>query len=207
MSEIVVIRKNNKRMYLRVKEGKIVVTAPLWTSDKQIKKFVENNQAWIQTKLQKSESHLKSGDTIFILGQLFEIIFTPDRIDVKGHQIWIPKDQKIFQSFLIKLTKDYLFSRFQEISRWMQISDIQLKLGFYKTKWGSYHPKTHCIRLNMNLIFTDQECIDAILIHELCHTRIRNHQKEFYREVEKWMPSYREVHRRLNSYSIPKIES
>ena len=102
-------------MYLRVKEGKIVVTAPLWTSDKQIKKFIENNQEWIQTKLQKSESHLKSGDTIFILGHPFEIIFTTDRIDVKGCQIRVPKDQKIFLSFFFNLRLDDLFSLFQEI--------------------------------------------------------------------------------------------
>lgn len=193
-------------MYLRVKEGKIVVTAPFWASDKQINGFIDKHAEWIQKKLLDKNIFLKDGDTITILGNPFQISFTENLIDIEDHQIWIPNDQKIFQTFLIERTKKYLYSRFQELSSQMQISGIELKLGFYKTKWGSYHPKTHCIRLNMNLIFTDKECIDAILIHELCHVRFQNHQKEFYQEVEKWMPSYRKAVRRLRTYSIPKIK-
>lgn len=193
-------------MYLRVKEGKIVVTAPFWASDKQINGFIDKHAEWIQKKLLDKNIFLKDGDTITILGNPFQISFTENLIDIEDHQIWIPNDQKIFQAFLIERTKKYLYSRFQELSSQMQISGIKLKLGFYKTKWGSYHPKTNCIRLNMNLIFTDKECIDAILIHELCHVRFQNHQKEFYQEVEKWMPSYRKVVRRLRTYSIPKIK-
>lgn len=206
MPEIIVIRKNNKRMYLRVKEGKIIVTAPFWASDKQINGFIDKHTEWIQKKLLDKNIFLKDGDTITLLEKPFQISFTENLIDIEDHQIWIPNDQKIFQAFLIERTKKYLYSRFQELSSQMQISGIDLKLGFYKTKWGSYHPKTHCIRLNMNLIFTDKECIDAILIHELCHVRFQNHQKEFYQEVEKWMPSYRKVVRRLCAYSIPKIK-
>lgn len=193
-------------MYLRVKEGKIVVTAPFWASDKQINGFIDKHAEWIQKKLLDKNIFLKDGDTITILEKPFQISFTENLIDIEDHQIWIPNDQKIFQAFLIERTKKYLYSRFQELSSQMQISGIELKLGFYKTKWGSYHPKTHCIRLNMNLIFTDKECIDAILIHELCHVRFQNHQKEFYQEVEKWMPSYRKAVRRLRTYSIPKIK-
>ena len=206
MPQIIIIRKNNKRMYLRVKEGKIVVTAPFWASDKQINGFIDKHAEWIQKKLLDKNIFLKDGDTITILEKPFQISFTENLIDIEDHQIWIPNDQKIFQAFLIERTKKYLYSRFQELSSQMQISGIELKLGFYKTKWGSYHPKTNCIRLNMNLIFTDKECIDAILIHELCHVRFQNHQKEFYQEVEKWMPSYRKVVRRLRTYSIPKIK-
>ncbi|MBB5185333.1 hypothetical protein HNQ43_001387 [Faecalicoccus acidiformans] len=193
-------------MYLRVKEGKIVVTAPFWASDKQINGFIDKHAEWIQKKLLDKNIFLKDGDTITILGNPFQISFTENLIDIEDHQIWIPNDQKIFQAFLIERTKKYLYSRFQELSSQMQISGIKLKFGFYKTKWGSYHPKTNCIRLNMNLIFTDKECIDAILIHELCHVRFQNHQKEFYQEVEKWMPSYRKAVRRLRTYSIPKIK-
>ena len=165
-------------MYLRVKEGKIVVTAPFWASDKQINGFIDKHAEWIQKKLLDKNIFLKDGDTITILGNPFQISFTENLIDIEDHQIWIPNDQKIFQAFLIERTKKYLYSRFQELSSQMQISGIKLKFGFYKTKWGSYHPKTNCIRLNMNLIFTDKECIDAILIHELCHVRFQNHQKE-----------------------------
>ena len=45
---IEIIYKNNKNMYLRIKDGpKIEITAPLRTTEKTIKSFIENNRNYI----------------------------------------------------------------------------------------------------------------------------------------------------------------
>ena len=49
--------KNNKNMYLRIKDGpKIEITAPLRTPEKTIKKFIENNINYIAKNVVKKQN-------------------------------------------------------------------------------------------------------------------------------------------------------
>ena len=73
-------------MYLRVKEGKIVVTAPFWASDKQINGFIDKHTEWIQKKLLDKNIFLKDGDTITILGNPFQISFLSFYLLLNTHQ-------------------------------------------------------------------------------------------------------------------------
>ena len=43
------------------------------------------------------------------------------------------------------------------------------------------------------------EAIDAVVVHELCHMLHRDHSPAFYREVERWLPDYREREKLLKS--------
>ena len=55
--EIVIIRKNNKNTYIRVKDDlKIYVTTSLFTSDNMISKLITENYSTITRMLQKMES-------------------------------------------------------------------------------------------------------------------------------------------------------
>ena len=60
---IEIIRKNNKNTYIRVKEGKVVVTTNYLTSSKMIEKLIKDNTEFINKCLIKSE--MKSEDTSF----------------------------------------------------------------------------------------------------------------------------------------------
>lgn len=35
--------------------------------------------------------------------------------------------------------------------------------------------------------------IDAIIVHELCHLKYKNHSKEFYELVSKYIPNYKDI--------------
>ena len=59
-------------MYLRVKEGKIVVTAPFWASDKQINGFIDKHAEWIQKKLLDKNIFLYVVPTITNLANQFQ---------------------------------------------------------------------------------------------------------------------------------------
>ena len=55
--DIDIIYKNNKNMYLRIKDNlKIVVTAPKGTSLSFIKKFINSNIDYINKVIQKKEA-------------------------------------------------------------------------------------------------------------------------------------------------------
>lgn len=195
------IRKNNKRAYIRVIEGEIFVYAPYRMPRKYLDQFVENNIAWIHERL-KHEYVLKDGETISILEKKY-IVHFGKTIDLGEKSLTIPNDPKIFQKVILSMTRDALQKRFESYP-WSK--GYQLRLGFYTTRWGSHSYKSKTIMLNAKLVFTDWECIDAIMIHEFMHIYHNNHSKLFYSDVIKNMPNYHETIQRLSSYSIPYIK-
>ena len=68
-----------------------------------------------------------------------------------------------------------------------------------KTRWGSCSSKNN-ISLNMKLLHLPDQLIDYILLHELVHTRVKNHSQDFWNELETVVPNARTVDRQLRKY-------
>ena len=61
--EIVIIRKNNKNTYIRVKDDlKIYVTTSLFTSDNMISKLITENYSTITRMIDKEELKIKRNE-------------------------------------------------------------------------------------------------------------------------------------------------
>lgn len=61
----------------------------------------------------------------------------------------------------------------------------------YKSRWGSMSP-TKALGLNLDLIRAPVECIDYVIIHELCHLRFPHHGPRFWDLLERVMPDWRQ---------------
>jgi predicted metal-dependent hydrolase len=66
-----------------------------------------------------------------------------------------------------------------------------------KSRWGSC---THDGRITLNLLLIQatKECIDYVIVHELCHLVEHNHGKQFYALLTRVMPDWPTRRRRLN---------
>ena len=78
-----------------------------------------------------------------------------------------------------------------------QFNDIhfQSELGAVRLKdnvsnWGSCSRRNN-INLDFRLLFGPQEILDAVIVHELAHTKHRNHSREFYNTLLAVMPDNR----------------
>ena len=67
-----------------------------------------------------------------------------------------------------------------------------------KTRWGSCSSKGN-LNFNCLLMLTPDEIIDYIIVHELCHRIHMNHSKEFWAEVERVIPDYKERRKYLKA--------
>ncbi len=66
----------------------------------------------------------------------------------------------------------------------------------YKSRqltFGAYYKNSGMIKMNAFLMLMADECIDEVLIHELCHSVHPNHSREFYRLLEEKCPRYEEM--------------
>ncbi len=60
-----------------------------------------------------------------------------------------------------------------------------------RTRWGSCSAKG-ALNFSWRLIQAPMEAVDYVVIHELVHTQIHNHSKNFWKRLEESMPDYRE---------------
>ena len=52
----------------------------------------------------------------------------------------------------------------------------------------------------MNLLHLPKELMDYVLLHELVHTRVKNHGKAFWNELDKVVPNSKKIDKQLKDY-------
>ncbi|MDC7956054.1 DUF45 domain-containing protein, partial [Fusobacterium simiae] len=82
---------------------------------------------------------------------------------------------------------------------------LNKNINYYQIKklssaWGIYHKRENYISFNLDLIEKDIECIEYVVLHELCHIFYMNHQKNFWTLVEKYMPDYKVRRKKLKTF-------
>jgi len=66
-----------------------------------------------------------------------------------------------------------------------------------KKQWGSCSAKG-LLMLNPHLVKAPKECIDYVILHELCHIAEHNHSERFWRLLTQVMPQWKEVKAKLD---------
>lgn len=63
------------------------------------------------------------------------------------------------------------------------------KIMALEKRWGSLS-KAGTLSLNVQLIKTPKECIEYVIIHELCHLVYHNHSRDFFKFLEASLPDW-----------------
>jgi len=71
-----------------------------------------------------------------------------------------------------------------------------------KTRWGSCHPITKKICLNLYLIKHPMVCIEYVVVHELVHLLEASHNQRFYALMSQFMPEWKQYRSLLREHVI-----
>ena len=78
----------------------------------------------------------------------------------------------------------------------------KLKFKVMKTRWGSCTKKNN-ITLNILMTHLPKRIQEYIILHELMHTRIKNHSKSYWAELDRLTGDAKEIHKELKEkYNI-----
>lgn len=67
-----------------------------------------------------------------------------------------------------------------------------------RTKWGSSSPQRQSIRLNLDLVRFAPECLRYVILHEMAHFIVPNHNERFISILDSNMPGWRAIRATLN---------
>lgn len=153
-------------------------------------------------------------NSIYFLGNMLNIVVVEESefvIEKKKDQLKINKAfEKDIKTHLTKWLKreatQTLAGMLKDISDEYKLPYKKLVIKNTKSRWGSCtHDNT--INLNWNLVCLPHEMIKYVVIHELVHTKVKNHSQEFWDEVGKREPSYRSLKRELKKWEQVTADS
>lgn len=171
-----IVRSNRRSLGLQVKsDGSVFARVPDLVPDQTILEFIRGHEKWILKKL--------------------ELVRTKgDRPDV----VYLPEVTRESDKAKIRIFIEEKVAHYADV---MGVTYGKITMRNQKTRWGSCSSEGN-LNFNCRLLFVPDRLVDYVVIHELAHRRFMNHSKAFWREVEKYMPDYREQRKMLARFAI-----
>jgi len=163
-----------KRLTISVRPFKGVrVAVPKGVSLKKAERFLHSKAQWIQKHMAKMSQ----------LENMHE--------DVSERLVRIDHTE----------AKKILVARLNELAEKHGFIYNRVCIRKQKTRWGSCSAKNN-ISLNVKLLLLPEKLMDFIILHELVHTRVKNHTKDFWAELLKIEPDGKALSSKIKEHSI-----
>ena len=209
-----IIRSNRKTLSVCIDcFGKLTVRAPRRCDSERIFTFLREKEAWIlrqKAKTQKTSVELPkenlNGYYFLLLGEKHRITLVNEkciRFERDKKEIFLP--EKNAKERLVKWLKENSKRIFTECTlrraSEMKTQVKSVEISSARSKWGSC-AFDNAIRYSFRLLYAPKDVIDYVIIHELAHTKHKNHSPAFWQEVEKWEQNYKQKRKWLKDHAI-----
>lgn len=189
----------------------VVVKAPLEAESDEVRRRVAKRARWIvgqQNYFRRfvprtPERFYVGGETHLYLGKRYRLKIASGACDevkltggcfrfrVKGGAS-PDKVKGLLDGWYRRKAEEQFRERFE--AAWAEFGKRSLprpgmRIKRMKKRWGSLSGRG-TITLNADLIRAPGECIEYVIVHELCHLRCKDHSPKFYKLLGKMMPDW-----------------
>lgn len=219
--EYKIVRSKRKTIALQINSNmEVVVKAPFGVSDFYIDELVQKRKKWIIEKVgvvgRRKERMIfkkyEEGEEFLFLGKRYKMEID----DKQKEKVYLEKTLKVkntlkVKDLVIKWYKkealDYFADRVCEMARDFGYKYNKVLISNAKKRWGTCNFRND-IRINWRLIMAPSEVIDYVILHELVHTKIKNHSKKFWMAVKLAMPEYKHQEKWIkdNRFELMSLE-
>ena len=158
-----VVRSFRKSIAITVRDGKVIVKAPLFVSGKDIQNAVYKHRRWILTKLEAGN-------------------------EKRGCSSELSKDEV---AALKASALEYFTNTTDKYSDLMGLKYSRIRITAAQHRYGSCSSKGN-ICFSYRLMLYPESAREYVVVHELAHLVEMNHSPRFYAIVEKYMPDYKQ---------------
>ncbi len=170
--EVRLSHKKVKNLNLRIARdgGHVEVSAPAWMREADVVDFVRRKRDWIEA-------------------QMARIAETPMAQASQASPIEVAQWRAVVQACVPPL-----------VAAWEPIMGVKAGNLAYRnmtSRWGSCQPSTGRICINVRLALYPPECLEYVVVHELCHLLERGHGPRFHQLMDAFMPDWKERRAKL----------
>lgn len=225
--KIEVQKKNIKNLHLVIvpPDGKVRISAPVHMSDDSIAMFIRTKLGWIRKQQEQfeiqprqTEREYVSGETLYVFGQQY---FLRVEYSYKGNSMILNCNEAVLtvrkestvkqrEAFVNEWYRGLLKEKINiYLPKWEKITGLKCdswQTKYMTTRWGTCNMNTRKIWLNLQLAKKPIECLEYVILHELAHLKVRNHNKDFVAIMDQYMPYWRETKRLLNKLKLDYLK-
>lgn len=167
--DVTVIKSNRKTVAIRVNADlSVTVRAPRRATKKDINRILKEKEKWILEHIEKMRER---------------------KAEYEANQQYRLTEDEIYE--LSEKAREIIPNRVRYFAELVGVSYGRITIRNQKTRWGSCSSKGN-LNFNCLLMMAPAKVLDYVVVHELCHRKEMNHSKEFWSEVERILPDYRE---------------
>lgn len=211
-------RKKVKRINVRVRmDGSVAVSAPRNVPLVQIEAFLREKEDFLLAAIEKTaarrqeETPCCDGEVVMAFGEPLTLRFRRGaafRAEEGNGVLWLtlraPESETARRAALERWQKERCATAAQRLlQKWLPVltpwgvPEPTLRFRRMTSRWGSCVPQRRSVTLNTRLLSYPEECLEAVLLHELCHFLQPDHSAAFYRWMDRFLPDWRERRRLL----------
>ncbi len=209
-----IVRSNRKTLAISVDTfGRLIVRAPKKCAEDRIFAFLQEKESWILRKQAERKGagtalppENLDGYEFLLLGKTTKIFLCDEKkvgYDGENDRIFLPKTNA--RERLVKWLKENAERIFTSVTerkaQEMGVSYKSVSITSAKTRWGTC-TGDNALRYTFRLLYCPKEIIEYVVVHELAHTRQKNHSRLFWQEVEKYVPDWKVRRKWLKSHGI-----
>ena len=224
--DVAFFRSNRaKRLNITIKPFTGVrVSVPHSVSFKKAKQATEERIDWIKSHLSKMQN-AEDLFTVFNLDTKFQTrthhldmkVSDTDTLKsvVRNNKInvSIPKSNKVedaevqneirkaIERAWRKEAKEYLPERVKELAAKHKFHYKNVAIKNAKTRWGSCSFDNN-INLSLHLMRLPDHLVDYVILHELVHTKVKNHSRDFWQLLDIVSGNAKKLDREVKEYRI-----
>lgn len=204
--EFKLIRSRRSSVSIRVNNDGVTVKAPTGAPLALIEDFVNEKLPWIRKRLTEIENVKRSLDGMYVdkvpyLGESYgleirpanlrEKIFFDDEKFVAHLRPSSKSAEKVYTSWLRKRASQVFVERVGFYKNILGVKPGRISIRSQRRRWGSASAEGS-LNFNLNLLKAPMAIVDYVVVHELCHLKVYNHSKRFWKLVESVIPDFRE---------------
>ena len=165
MFEYELIRSRRRTLALEItRDCRVLVRAPMRLSRARIDAFVSSRQDWIARNLAAQRQRMAAAP---------------------------PEPTAAEIAALKKRAAEVLPEKVAYWSRTTGLTATGVKITTARRRYGSCNSQ-NSLCFSCFLMQYPEDAIDLVVVHELCHTKVRNHGPDFYALLEQHLPDYKD---------------
>lgn len=211
------IRYSDRASVMRLRilpDRNLEIVAPHGVGFDEMRDFAFRNQSWILRTMSKVENQQKRKVPVRVFPTAFPLDYLGGTFTIRYEWRPVPwiaarceVDEKIIfvtgacltpeavyraiGEMLKRLAAEFIFPNLQRLARDFDFQPGKLSIRLQKGRWGSCSSRGGAISLNAFLMMMDEDVVEYILIHELCHLKEMNHSARFWQEVSRYCPDWK----------------